>query len=556
MLTFGWIFSFSLVSARTRVIFETIGNICVVIFGGIYSYYAVTLVSNSLQMREVDPVYPAIVVWPAKAAMLIGTILLSLQALRLVVSNCQLLYEGRLEGSEKSWDNPRLLIPVFLSSVIIGLFILKMNSGLGLAVLLVTLLFSGVPVAFGLGIMGTIGLFVGLGTKSLIMVPNIGYGNLNQYALISLPLFILAGQIIEKSGMSERIFRASSAFIGNIPGGLGAATILSCGVFASISGSSVANAGTMGMIAIPQLIRLGYDRRLAYGLVAAGGTLGILIPPSAGMILFGVVTDESIGKLFMAGLIPGIILMMLFMAGVIVLHTRGKKHNKISGKTVTDSWRERLGAVKDAWAALMLPVIIIGGMYSGVFTATEAAAVAVVYSIAATVIPRAIKLSDWPNLIRDCTKNIAMIMMIFVGAMILGGFLTAVQIPQSLTAAIVGANLSTWSFVAIIILFLFLIGMFMEAGAVTLVVIPVLYPVIQALGINALWFAVFFVINMEIACISPPVGLNLYIIQRVAGARFGDVVRGTLWFYPIIFAILILVLIFPKLSLWLPGTMG
>jgi len=546
----------NLLSERTRVVFDAIANLFVVLFGFIYSFYGIKLFSRSFLIGEVDHVIATMPVWPAKAAMSIGMIILLIQAIKLFVEDCQLIHQKKFQKSVGWRDRPFVLVLIFFCLVAIGLATLKVYPALGLMVLLVTLLFSGIPVAFGLGLIGMAGFYITLGHKMLIMIPNIGYASLNTFVLIALPLFILAGQIIQQSGMSEKIFKVCTAFIGHIRGGVGAATILSCGIFAAISGSSVANAATMGTIAIPQLLKLGYKKRLAYGLVAAGGTLGILIPPSSGMILFGVVTDESIGKLFMAGLIPGIMLMCLFMLWVVFLERRDKKGREFRKEGNRASWKERISTLRAGWAALLLPIIMLGGMYSGIFTATEAAAIAVLYALVITIASREIKIVDWPVIIRDCTRNISMILMIFIGAMILGSFVTMAQVPQKLTGAIVAADLANWQFLVILMVFLLIMGMFMEAGAVTLVIVPVLYPVILALNINIMWFAVFFVINMELACITPPVGLNLYIIQRVSEANFKDVAKGIALFVPILFLMLLIVWLFPQLSIWLPSSMN
>jgi len=543
-------------SARTRNLFEGLGDAFVAGFALVYVLYGWRLFNVSFRMKEVDPVVPDLPVWPVKGLMVLGVVLLGLQALRSLGS--RIVRHGGIErpAGRAAWDRPAPLATAFVLISGLGVYALSMYPTLGLIILLACFLFAGVPVAFGLGAIGAIGLALSLGPGGLVMIPNIGYGNLNSFVLVALPLFILAGQIIQTSGLSEKIFAVCRAFIGHIPGGVGAATILSCGIFAAISGSSVANAAAMGVIAIPQLIRLGYNRRLAYGLVAAGGTLGILIPPSAGMILFGVVTEESIGRLFMAGFVPGLILMVLLMAAVVLVHRLQIRRQGRTAELEAFSWSRRWLVLRRAWVGLMLPVIILGGLYTGVFTATETAAVAVVYALVLALFSRGLKGGDWLALLRDSTRNISMILMIFVGAMILGGYVTSARIPQLLTAAILDAQLSKASFIILVMLLLLVMGMFMEAGAITLVTVPILYPILLALEINPIWFAVIMVINMEVACISPPVGLNLYIIQRVVNAGFLDVIKGTLWFMPVILIALILVLLVPSLALWLPGHMG
>jgi len=328
------------------------------------------------------------------------------------------------------------------------------------------------------------------------------------------------------------------------------AAIAACAIFAAISGSSVATAATIGLVAIPEMMSRGYDRRVVLGTLAAGGTLGILIPPSLPMIVIGAITDLSVGKLFIAGLIPGIILSLVFMTylGILSLHT-----NLVPREAPTP-WSEKFRVLKKSiWGAL-LPPIVLGTMYTGIVTPTEAAGVGAVYAlIVVALVYRNLTPSKLLEILVETMKTTTMVFTIMIGAMVLGFLMTTLQMPQEISTGIGSLPVFPWVIIVLINLLLIVMGMFLEVNSIILITVPILYPIIEKLGYDPIWFSVVMVINMELALISPPVGLNLFVIQGISNARFTDVVRGIVPFAFLMVLVLALVLLVPPLSLWLPS---
>ena len=318
-------------------------------------------------------------------------------------------------------------------------------------VLLLVLLFSGLPVAFALGLSGVVGMVLFLGGEgALAQLPILGYKSLDDFVLTAVPMYILMSQILLTGKVGNDLFELANKWLRHLPGGLGVATVIACAIFAAITGSSVACAVTIGSIAIPEMLSRGYSRHLVLGTVAAGGTLGILIPPSIPMILYGAITDESIGKLFMSGVVPGVLLTIMFI-GIVVYSSRSLPLQEAA------SWDERLTALKKSFWGLMLPVIVVGGIYTGVFTPTEAAGVGTVYSLFITFfVYRTLGLKDLPEILRDTIQTSCMIFAIMIGASLFGFVLTILNAPQALTEYVAGLDMGRWMvFIAINILLLF-----------------------------------------------------------------------------------------------------
>ena len=413
---------------------------------------------------------------------------------------------------------------------------------------LVTLLLIGLPVAFSLGITSMAGFWLMMGTQSLYQAPISAYKSLDDFVLSSIPLYILLSQILIAGKVGNDLYDVASKWVRHLPAGLGVATILACAAFAAISGSSVATAVTIGMVAIPEMISRGYPKELVLGLVAGGGTLGILIPPSIPMILFGAITSESVGALFIAGVVPGFLLSALFILYVVLYAAR-----KVPAQPPA-TWEERFFVLRRSSWGLFLPVLIIGGIYTGIFTPTEAAAVGTVYSLFITFfIYKTLSLRDIPTVMLDTSKTSAMVLAIIIGAMLYGFVLTVMQIPQQLTELITAMNVNRWVvFVAINILLLFL-GCILETVSIILITVPILYPLILKLGFDPIWFAVIMVINMELALITPPVGMNLFVIQGISpGTQMTEILRGVLPFGLLMVLTIAIVAWAPELATWLP----
>jgi len=416
---------------------------------------------------------------------------------------------------------------------------------------LVLLLFTGVPIFAGLAIFA--GLLL-LGHGGLVSVTEVIFGELNHYLLVAIPLFAYMAHIMIRGRIVDDLYETAYTLTRHLPGGLGVATIAACTIFAAISGSSVATALTIGAVAIPQMLRFGYPPRLAYGLVAAGGTLGILIPPSGPMVLYGVTTDTSIGGLFMAGVVPGLMMAAIFVVYAMV--SVGLRHRHLEREQRATLAEALRALAKSAWA-LSLPVFVLGGMYAGVFTATEAAAAGALLALAiGAFVYRTIGLrAIWEAAI-DASRTSAMLFMILAGAAVFGHVLTKMRIPQEIVELVVSFDLGVTGFLIAMMALIFVLGMFLESIAIILITSPVILPVMQHLGINPIWYGILLTINLELAQITPPVGMNLFTIKAITRAPMGEIIRGSAPYVLLMILALALVMIWPQIALWLPGTMA
>ena len=417
-------------------------------------------------------------------------------------------------------------------------------------VMLLVLLAIGLPVGFALGSGGLVGmlLFMGGGEGTLNQIPLLAYKSLDDFVLCAVPLYVLMSQILLEGKVGNDLFELGNKWLRHLPGGLGAATIVACGIFAAITGSSAACAVTIGAIAIPEMLKRNYERTVVLGAVAAGGTLGILIPPSIPMILYGAITGESIGQLFMSGVVPGFMLTIFFI-GVVVYKSRNLP---LEPKA---SWEERMDALKTSFWGLLLPVIVVGGIYTGAFTPTEAAAVGTVYSLFITFcIYRTLTLKHMPNILLGTVKTTSMIFCIMIGATLFGFVLTILQVPQALTLMVTEMQFSRWIFFIMINCLLLFLGCILETVSIIFITVPILYPIILQLGFDPIWFNVILQINMEMALITPPVGMNLFVLQGVSpDSKMTQIVKGVIP-YAVVMGIEMLILcFFPGLATWLPS---
>jgi C4-dicarboxylate transporter DctM subunit len=374
-----------------------------------------------------------------------------------------------------------------------------------------------------------------------------------QYSLTVIPLFILMGQFANFSKMGFEIYQTVYRWVGFLPGGLSMATVVACGGFAAISGSSLAAAATMGMVALPEMKRFKYDDALATGCIAAGGTLGILIPPSTVMIIYAILTEQPIETLFIAGILPGLLLCGLFVLTVYVL-ARIKPTLGPPGPKFT--LRERVYSLKDTWSMLTLFFIVIGGLYTGWFTPTEAAGVGAFGALAITLVKRRLSWSNLTDSLAQTTRTTAMVFLILIGAHIFGYFLTLSEIPEQLSILAAGAGLNRYVILSIIILMYIVLGCFMEGLAIMVLTIPIIYPLVLDMGFDPIWFGVMITLVMEMSLITPPVGINVFIISGISkDVPMYTIFRGILPFWFAILACIIILMIFPQIALFLPNTM-
>ena len=409
------------------------------------------------------------------------------------------------------------------------------------------LLLASLPVAFSLGSLG-LGMLLG-GGFSPLMAPQAILSTLDGFILLAVPLFLLMSNILLYGGCGRDLYAAVQAWVGHWPGGLAIATIISCGIFAAISGVSVATAATIGVVAIPEMIERGYNKNFVYGLLAAGGTLGILIPPSLPMIVYGFITEESVISLFLAGIGPGLFLIALFIIySIVYAHLFG-------GYTPSEKapWDVRIKTSIKVAPTIALAALILGGIYTGIFTPTEAAAVGFALAIILTVVlMRSLSFKDFKRAVFEAMITTAAILIIIAGAKIFGKAITLYRIPQDISSLIQTYVDSKVLFVIVVCVVLIAMGLVFETLSMVLIMVPVLLPAAMGMGIDPIWFGIFMVVMVECALITPPVGLNLYVIQSVSGARLGDVAKGVLPFlYLMIFTVAVMY-IWTDLVLYIP----
>lgn len=416
--------------------------------------------------------------------------------------------------------------------------------------LLFGLMLIGVPVAVSLGAstMLTALIFTDF---DLLGVTSHVFDGLNKYSLMAIPMFVLAGAFLSRGSASGRIIEFAKSIVGHLPGGLPIAAVFACVIFAAVSGSSPATVVAIGSVMYGAIKEAGYPKEYAIGTIATSGSLGILIPPSIVFIVYGVTAEESIGKLFMAGVVPGIMIgLMLMFAAYIGARRLGFKATKPA------SFKERWIRFKDAFWALMLIVLVIGGIYGGIFTPTEAGAASAVYAfIVSYFIYKDLKLKDMYKILLDSALTTSMVFFIIANAMIFSHFLTDESIPRYITEMILDANVGPIMFLMIVNVLLFIMGQFMEPSSVVMITVPLLLPIATALGIDPIHFGVVMVVNMELGMITPPVGLNLFVASGITGLSLKDIVISVIPWSLIILVGLIIITYVPIISLWLPSLM-
>lgn len=412
------------------------------------------------------------------------------------------------------------------------------------------LLASGMPIAFVMGIGGAAFLVFHFGFPPETIAASL-YQNLDSFSLMALPFFVLASGYLARGGVGRVLVEMAQAYIGHVPGGLGIVSVLACMVFASLSGSSVATALAVGTIVIPEMIRFGYPRDFALGVVTVAGTLGILIPPSITFIIYGLISEQSIGHLFIAGVIPGI----LIGCGLIIVVIFEARRRGIRGGQPA-SWEVRWRATYRAIPAIILPLIVLGGIYSGVFTPTEAAAVSAVYALLISLFfYHTISLRNLIPESAAAMKSAGMVMFIMAGALVFGKMVTVSRIPQHLVEYITSLNTPAWLFLIYYFIIMLILGSLLESVSILLIVLPVVMPMVFALGINPIQFGVVTVVLIEIGCVTPPVGMNLFAISAAGRAPISVTWRGSIPFVAMMTFWCLILMYVPKISTWLPSLM-
>lgn len=416
---------------------------------------------------------------------------------------------------------------------------------------LVAILLTGIPLFAGMSLMSILLLFAVEGRVTGLA--DEVFAKLSNYLLVAIPLFALMAHVMIRARVVDDLYAFAHTLVRHWPGGLGVATVLACTIFAAISGSSVATALTIGTVAIPQMLRYGYRRHGAYGVLAAGGTLGILIPPSGPLVLYAVVSDTSIGALFMAGVVPGLLLATLFAIYCMLTAMLDRRVERLPAPTLGEIGR----SLGKAFWSLLLPPLVLGGMYAGVFTATEAAAAgAIVAILIARFAYRRLGLRELYEAAREAARTTSMLFLILASAAMFGHVIAVLRLPAELLELVTGFGLTPIQFILAVMLLVFILGMFLETISIILITTPIVLPVMLHLGINPVWYGILLTINLELALITPPVGMNLFVIKGVTGDSLRPIVRGVLPYVILMLLGLFLVLAIPDLALWLPSTMA
>ena len=420
---------------------------------------------------------------------------------------------------------------------------------------LFAILFFGVPLAFALGLVGLVGFAILMGANAAAaMSAQIAWDTLTSYSLSVLPLFILMGNLVNHSGLSRNLYDASNAFIGHRRGGLAMATILASGGFAAVCGSSIATAATISTVALPSMRRYGYSAALSTGSIAAGGTLGILIPPSVIMIIYGSMTETSIGHLFVAGIVPGVLAVLLYMAAVRATTMLDPAAGPAGPRM---NWAQRFRALREVWMVVLLFVIVIGGIYLGVFTPTEAGGIGAAGAFVAALMRRSLTVRGFLRILFDSARTSAALMAVLVGALIFSNYVNITGAPEAVVEALKSFNFPALGIMTLILVFYLFLGCVFDALAMILLTVPIFFPLVMALGYDPVWFGIIVVVVVELGLITPPIGMNLFVIQSVArDIPMTTIYRGILPFIVVDIVRLAVLTLFPWIVLFLPQQMG
>ncbi|WP_010530097.1 TRAP transporter large permease [Lentibacillus jeotgali] len=427
-----------------------------------------------------------------------------------------------------------------------------------LAVLIFCLLL-GVPIGFALGLSGIITIWTSVGTDFMIQIPITLHSSLSDFVFVAIPLYVLMGEILYHGKSGERIFMVAHRLLRKIKGGTGVAGVSAFSFFSAIVGSSMTSVVTIGKIAIPEMIKQNYSKKLSFGLSAVGGSLGILIPPSIPLILYASLSGSSPGKLFIAGIIPGVLLAALLSVYAIIMAPKTKENfiDKDGSTDLNDNYEtsatlvEKRGSILVALPDLILPIIVLGGIYAGIYTPTEAAGVGVIYSlIVCLLIHRSLKVKLLPKVLVNSAKTSTMLLTVVVGALVFGSSLTLIGLPQYLSGFITDLSVSPWVILLLMNIIWLTMGFFLEVVSILLITTPIFYPIAMSLGFDPIWFGIIMVINMELAVITPPIGMNLFALKSLfPNESMKLIIKSVLPFVLMVVMVLVIVWFFPQVAL-------
>lgn len=419
---------------------------------------------------------------------------------------------------------------------------------------LLAFLATGISVAVAMGIIGVLGTLIFISPNALSQLGSIALNQSSSMVLIVVPLFVLMSEALAASPIGSNLFRTAQLWLGRIPGALGMSTILTSAGFSAVCGSSPVTAATIGSVAVPEMVKNGYDRKLALGLTAAGGTLGILIPPSVAMILYGVITETSIGALFIAGIVPG-----LLIAGLLCLTVWIKVmlNPQLAPPVKTSvTWGERMGALKSVLPVLLLGVAVMGAIYSGIATPTESGAVGAAVALIIVGVSGYLAIHSLKRILENTVKTTAMFLFLVIGGMFSSFVLNRIGIPQGMAEILTSMDMPGWVIIVGINILLLILGMFLDPMSILVIMVPIFFPTVISLGYDPVWFGILVTINTEIAAITPPVGFNLFVLKNVIPkVSIAEVTKGALIFILPLAVGLLLLIFLPEIALFLPSMM-
>lgn len=422
--------------------------------------------------------------------------------------------------------------------------------------LLFLLIMLGLPIAFALGFLSVAGLWLLVGPNSLNILGNIVFHHSTNFLYIAMPLFILMAEVLGFTGAAADLFKFAENMLGRLPGGLAMAAVVCCAVFAAACGTSTGCAATIGIVAIPELLKRGYSKSLTGGTVAAGGTLGILIPPSGIMILYSILTEVSVGKMFIAGVFPGIMI-ALMMCIYIYFHFRfGRKRETVVAPSPLP-WKTRLASVRGVWSFVLIIVAVLGSIYTGISTPTESAALGAVASLIVGLVYGRLNWKTFSHSLINTVRVSTFIFFIIFGAVAFGFLLSNLGVIKGLSDWVTSLPLPPITFVIIYQILILLLGCFIDPAGMMVISMPIAFPIALKLGFDPIWFGILFTINSEVGNITPPMGLNLFVIKSISPPEvtLQDIIRGVVPYIFILIAGIAIIMLFPQITLWLPGKM-
>lgn len=418
------------------------------------------------------------------------------------------------------------------------------------------LLALGIHVGITLAIVGFFGCAAMLGfARSLSQVVATPYFTVSDYAFVTLPMFILMGEIAFQGGIGILLYKVAAKWLGRLPGGLAIATVAANALFGAISGSTLAATATFGKLAVPEMMRYNYDRKLATGVVASAGTLAVMIPPSGTMVIYCIMTDVSLGKLMMAGFVPGILIAIIYMVLILVRCRFNVNLGPPSAEIV--KWRERWASIRWLIPLMVIVIVMMGGIYTGIFSPIEAGAVGAFTVLIVVLVRRGISFSQFKEAITSTTATTGMICLVLVGAMVFGKFLMLTNLPDHLLTWVNSLSIPPIGVLIVILLIYIILGCIMDVPSMLVITLPIFYPLLSGLGFDGVWLGILVILEVEMGVVTPPIGMSVFVLKSVVGdlATVGDIFRGIVPFFAMDVLIMVFLVAFPTLSLWLPSMM-